>query len=109
MDQSKNQEVQRIAKDMLFLLSEYKTDALTKNVAEQLADARLVEHTAQSMRSRLDQARDSGKGGWWNPADRSLEELRAMLKDCFDQGDMLDVVNIAAMIHIRETMEQVIA
>lgn len=71
--------------------------------AECAADELLVNQAAVSMREKLAQARGKGRGGWWDPQRCSTDALRQLLVEHVDKGDMRDVMNLAAMIHVRES------
>ncbi len=64
------------------------------------ADTILVEMTAYEMHKKLCKKRKAGRGGWFGP-NCSNKELKAMLVEHVSKGDMVDVINIAAMIHAR--------
>lgn len=66
------------------------------------ADYRLVYFAGEAMKEKLGIARSRGRGGWWNPEECSIDLLRQMLRDHVEKGDMRDVMNIAAMIYVRE-------
>lgn len=69
--------------------------------AEKYADGILISVTAQAMKIKLDKKREEGRGGWYRSDICSNEELLKSLKAHIDKGDMIDVINLAAMIHIR--------
>lgn len=78
------------------------------------ADAEMVTAIAGMMLDKLEQKRDEGRGGWWRKDECSNRELRMMLEDHVDkaidphrkngkteQQDLIDVINIAAMMVVR--------
>ncbi|MBZ4187176.1 hypothetical protein K7B09_12680 [Thermomonas sp. RSS23] len=76
--------------------------AATPHVYDELADDRLVQHAANAMREKLALARSRGRGGWWDNTDCTIEHLRSLLRDHVEKGDMRDVLNLAAMVYVRE-------
>lgn len=73
-----------------------------RSMVDQAADAILVDFASRAMSEKLGQARRAGRGGWWNRTECSIDELRRMLRERVDKGDMRDVMNLAAMIFTRE-------
>ena len=73
------------------------------DMAEAMADEKLCHYTALVMRESLGLSREKGRGGWWDPGRREIEQLRAMLRDQVDRGDMVGTINVAAMILARDT------
>lgn len=69
---------------------------------ERHADGILIRLATLGMEEKLGQARESGRGGWWNGEVCSIEFLRELLTDHIEKGDMRDVMNLAAMIYVRE-------
>lgn len=67
------------------------------------ADALLLVAAQNAMEDKLDQKRIDGRGGWHGPT-CSNEALIAMLEDHLIKGDMVDVMNIAAMIYVRSIL-----
>jgi len=67
------------------------------------ADHILVERTAHIMRERLQEKREDGFSGWNTPR-CSNEDLLRKLEDNLEQGELLDVINLAAMILARRGM-----
>jgi len=75
-------------------------------ITERLMDDLLVNHAGMHMRTKLDAAREKGRGGWWNPDECSIEYLKDLLYEHLAKGDMRDVMNLAAMIHIRRIADE---
>lgn len=73
--------------------------------SEQLIDSRLCEWSAILMGEKLDLSRSKGRHGWYDNEVCTIEDLRGMLSQAVDSGDMVDVMNFAAMIKIRECAE----
>lgn len=97
---------QFIAEDMHSFIASLNAGQIQPEVAEIIADTRLQQHVAILMREKLAISRAKGKGGWWRSKDCSIEFLRGMLQVAIQKGDMVDIINFAAMIHIRTAMEQ---
>ncbi len=76
---------------------------LARNTSDREADDLLLECIHHLMSSRLTEQRESGFGGW-HTEKCSNEDLEARLKKNLGEGDMLDVINLAAMIHLRKIM-----
>lgn len=64
------------------------------------ADNLLVHEITRDMNEKLAKKRKDGYSGW-HTSDCSNSDLVIMLKAHIDKGDMIDVINIAAMIHCR--------
>ena len=78
-------------------------DILSTSTIEAEADKMLQRVATLTMGKKLELARKKGRGGWWNDS-CSTNDLKLMLKDHVEKGDMRDVMNISAMIYIRETV-----
>ena len=74
--------------------------AFLQTVCNASADDILVESVASEMRAKLKLKRSNGRGGWHTPSCTN-EQLKAMMIEHIDKGDMIDVINFAAMIHVR--------
>ena len=70
--------------------------------AERIIDHNGVRNFANAMCEKLDRKRDEGKGGWNDPSQCSIDDLRSMLIEHVDKGDMVDIANFAMMIWNRE-------
>ena len=77
-------------------------DGKLLHVFDEMADYRLVQHAASAMREKLALARSRGRGGWWNDKECTIELLRHLLREHLEKGDMRDVMNLAAMVYVRE-------
>lgn len=64
------------------------------------ADDLLVRIIFEEMTARLTQKRNEGRGGWYTNA-CSNKELRQMIDEHLAKGEMIDVINLSAMIHCR--------
>ena len=73
--------------------------------ANMIADDRLCFAAHQAMVQKLRKKREEGRGGWWNPDECSVEFLRECLHAHLLKGDMVDVMNFAAMIYAREMLD----
>lgn len=80
---------------------------ITPDLDDEMADVVLAMKTAGAMTAKLLQKREEGRGGWHRPDECSVEELKhacyehllAALKG--DRSQWIDVVNFAAMLHVR--------
>ena len=68
-------------------------------------DEVLVEAAASMMRHKLAKARDKGRGGWWNPKECTAKGLREAMEQHTEKGDPVDVMNLAAMVAVREMLD----
>lgn len=64
------------------------------------ADTFMVQTTNRLMKDRLRESRAKGKSGW-NYERCSMGYLRIKLRNAVGRGDMIDVMNLAGMIHVR--------
>ncbi|MBU2765963.1 hypothetical protein HAP94_07085 [Acidithiobacillus ferrivorans] len=69
------------------------------------ADHFLVSQCSEQMTTKLALSRAKGRGGWHTPG-CSIEHLRTMLKGHLEKGDMVDVLNLAGMILVREQQDR---
>ena len=88
--------------EMEAFIADAKSRKGSPHVDDMRADFRLVDFARQAMQEKLAIARSRGRGGWWNPDECSVNLLRQMLREHVEKGDMRDVMNIAAMIYVRE-------
>lgn len=72
-----------------------------RDLTEEQADALLVERAAEAMTEKLALCRAKGRGGWGGATCRN-SVLRLMLVEHVEKGDMVDVLNLAAMILVRD-------
>ena len=79
-------------------------ETLLRKMNEAMDDV-LVEAAASMMRSKLSKARDKGRGGWWNPKECTAKGLREAMEQHTEKGDPVDVMNLAAMVAVREMLE----
>ena len=68
-----------------------------------ISDEILVEMTAYEMTQKLEKKRKSGRHGWFGP-NCSNRLLKQILSENMAKGDMIDVINLAAMIHARKKL-----
>lgn len=68
---------------------------------DQNADKLLVEFAAHEMRERLNSQSESGFHGWHGP-NCTNEDLIERLKKNLEKGDLIDVLNLAAMALARQ-------
>lgn len=72
-----------------------------RHITEMLFDEFLLNAAHDGMLQKLKAAREKGRGGWWNQDECSIGYLKELLCEHLAKGDMRDVMNIAAMIHVR--------
>ena len=77
-------------------------DPDARQTYDMIADDKLVRHAADAMREKLKLARVRGRGGWWNSDECTVDDLRSLLREHIEKGDMRDVLNLAAMVYVRE-------
>jgi len=81
-----------------------KKDAYTVNA---FADSKLVAFAKDAMLEKLTKAREKGRHGWWDPEVCTVEDLKVALFDQFyGEFDMVDIMNFAAMIYVREIADR---
>ncbi len=68
-----------------------------------MADSLMVMAVTDAMGEKLEKKRDEGRGGWFGPQ-CSNGKLKEMLKEHIQKGDMIDVMNLAGMIWMREQL-----
>lgn len=66
------------------------------------ADALLVELAASAMEQKLTTKRQAGISGWNNPFYLKTEPLLDQLKSHLDKDDPVDVLNLTAMVFVRQ-------
>lgn len=67
---------------------------------DETADNMLVAITSRAMQEKLEKKRYDGRSGWHTDA-CSIAFLEELLEEHIAKGDMVDVINIAAMIMVR--------
>lgn len=73
---------------------------------EDRADRELVSYTQKAMREKLALARMKGRSGWWRKDACTIDELEFLLDQARTQGDMISVINYAAMIEVRRIADE---
>jgi hypothetical protein len=73
---------------------------------EDRADRELVSFTQKVMRETLADGRKKGRSGWWRNEHCSVEHLEDLLNKAVKDGDMMSVINYAAMIQIRRITDE---
>ncbi len=76
-------------------------DTSPKARYESNADFCLVDLATKAMEAKLLASREKGRGGWWDDDRCSVDDLQQMLAEHLTKGDMVDVMNFAAMIYVR--------
>jgi len=80
------------------------TSAFLDKVPGDIADAILVEQASAAMTEKLAKVRDEkGRSGWHKPS-CSTDDLMSKLLAKVEEGDMVDVMNYAAMIYVRNEL-----
>lgn len=69
---------------------------------DEFMDNELANSAKRAIEEKLEMARQKGRGGWWS-TDCDTENLKQVLAEHIEKGDMRDVMNIAAMIYYRES------
>lgn len=70
---------------------------------ERVAEELLIKEASYAMKQKLEKSRiEKGRVGWWNEKVCSIGQLKQLLKDHTAKCDMVDIMNIAAMIYVRE-------
>lgn len=72
-------------------------------VQDEDADELLVRLAGEDMLAKLAKKRADGRMGWWTTS-ADNRQLRLMLEAHMAKGDMVDVLNLAAMILVREKL-----
>lgn len=72
---------------------------------ERIADYALMRMIDRECSDRVEAARENGRHGWWDDKVCSIANLKAGLAKAITKGDMIDVINFAAMIHAREAVD----
>lgn len=78
-------------------------NAFVMRQTDEKADEILVDMVRCEMTNKLEKKRAQGKGGWFGP-NCSNAVLHEMLSVHLHKGDMVDVINLAAMILAREKL-----
>jgi hypothetical protein len=94
-----------IRKDLTALRGLFLPNLDGDRAPDEIADTHLVHYVKLLMQDKLAAARKKGRGGWWDPERCSVLDLRRMLIEHVDKGDMRDVINLAAMVHARELVD----
>lgn len=69
------------------------------------ADEALVAVASRAMTQKLEQKRSEGRGNWHTKTHGCTnDKLLVMLREHVKKGDMVDVLNLAAMIHVRSEL-----
>ena len=71
---------------------------------DETADDLMVYMVAVEMRLKLAKKRAEGRGGW-HTDECDISFLRRMLETHIGKGDMVDVLNFAGMIMVKELIE----
>ena len=77
------------------------SDAQQSPAVDAHPDDLAVDRFATAMKAKLAKKRADGRGGWEGP-DCSGVILSRLLREHVEKGDMRDVLNLAAMVYVRE-------
>ena len=80
-----------------YILAFCQACAATWNKLEKAEEDKAVSHFANSMKERLDESRDRGKGGWWRD-DTPIEVLYEGLLKAVTELRYVDIANYAMML-----------
>ena len=75
--------------------------SIPQHKLDPLMDEYLTTVAKNAMDKKLQITRSKGRGGWWKP-ECSISDLKQMLVNHVDKGDMRDVMALAAMIYFKE-------
>ncbi len=82
----------------------------TNGTSQEIINASAVYAAQIAMAKKLyEKSKRDHSGGWWNPEECTVNQLRESLKEHVEKGDMVDVMNIAMFIYIRETYQEALA
>ena len=87
---------------MEYYMNDIQSEFIDK-VPNEIADELLVYIISDAMKDKLEKKRKDGRGGWFREICDS-DELLDMLNEHILKGDMIDVINLAAMIYVREKL-----
>lgn len=65
------------------------------------ADAYMVDRSSAAMLAKMVMSAEKGRGGW-HTDQCSDAQLLQMLKEHVEKGDMVDVLNLAGMLFVRQ-------
>lgn len=76
-------------------------EAFINAISNEMADISMIDLVSTAMKEKMHKKALEGRGGWYKLHEVKNEILIKMLKRHVDKGDMIDVLNFAAMIHVR--------
>jgi hypothetical protein len=76
-----------------------------KTYSDELADNVMADLAATAMKKKLKQKREEGRGGWHTDG-CSIGYLKKLMREHIDKGDMVDVLNFAGMIMVKEQIKE---
>ena len=79
-------------------------EKVKSGIDEEVLDLAMIIDTAVGMYMKLKEKREEGRGGWSDPKIVSNSVLMKELYQHLFEGDMIDVINFAAMLHARKLM-----
>lgn len=72
-----------------------------EQLPDEVADRYMVDRCGIAMQVRMTLEHAKGRSGW-NTGQCSDEKLYQMLKEHIEKGDMVDVLNLAGMLFVRQ-------
>lgn len=79
-----------------------RADGALPPVLDALADSRLLLYAQRAMADSIVISKARGGEAWWDRTVCPLHVLKQELADLVNKGDMVKVLNLAAMIYVRE-------
>lgn len=79
---------------------------MVEKLSNECVDDYLVMKCALAMSKKLETSRIKGRGGW-HTHQCSENNLLEMLREHVEKGDMIDVMNLAGMIYMREHFKSI--
>lgn len=96
---------EELAEEVAQSMARFKTNIrkLDRPGANVVADMRLVRHATAVMAARLKANReDVRRSSWW---EQNVDYLKDELELLVPAGDIVEILNLAAMIYVRECMK----
>ena len=78
---------------------------INNSLPDATADALLVKYASWQMEGKLAYKRSIGFGGW-HTRNCTIPALQVKLQEHVAKGDMVDVLNLAAMILVKQRLEE---
>lgn len=88
------------------LINDTNIGASNSDDGEIFADKQLLIAANSAMASKLSEAREKGRKGWWNNDVCTISELYTMRNQALSNKDHVSVLNFTAMIAMRESQQK---